>query len=214
MTTYWTVNSLQTSLQCSMLSIWATTYIYDFYNTLVGDDYIYREVPITMPHYRLQIRFSIAYIGVWSTNNDYIWLHMNDTLQTYDVNLTYSCPLVVGGIATLCDRVMPADSTNAYNGVDCLQNYPQDLYHNTSTLLMNFTYPNSERDPTIKFWNLYDIIIAAYTCDISCATCYGAANTQCFTCADNYYYMENNTCVNPCPGGTYLLTDPNNALTG
>jgi len=87
---------------------------------MVGDDYLYRDVPITIPHYRLIIRFSIAYVGVWSTNHDYIWMHMDDTLQTYDVNLTYSCALTTGGTDSLCRNVMPGSTTNAYNGVDCI----------------------------------------------------------------------------------------------
>lgn len=118
--TYWTISTVQNSIQCSYLSPWNTSYVYDFYNTLVGDDYLYRNVPITVNHYRLIIRYSIAFVGVWSTNNDYIWLHMNDTLQTYDVRKNYTCALTTGATDRICTLIYPSNATNAYNGVDCL----------------------------------------------------------------------------------------------
>ena len=77
------------------------TYTYEFYNKLVGWDYLYRNIPITAPHYQIKYRFSIAYIGVWSATNR-IWMHTNDGIQTYDRYLNYSC---IPGSSTgfLCD---------------------------------------------------------------------------------------------------------------
>ncbi len=51
------------------------------------------------------------------------------------------------------------------------------------------------------------------TCDVACQTCFGALPTQCFLCANNYYYEDNNTCLNTgCPG-RYILPYDQNVLT-
>ena len=81
-TASWNVSTVNSALACSYTSPYGTTFTYNFYNTLVGGDYVYRTVPINVPHYRVSIRFSIAYIGVWSANNDYLTFYTNDTLQT------------------------------------------------------------------------------------------------------------------------------------
>ena len=84
----------------------------------------------------------MAYVGVWGDANDYVVMHMNDTLQTHNVNLTYNCPLNLTGTEPICSKVMPSDATNSYNKIDCLQNYEFTYDHNTTQMLINFTYPN------------------------------------------------------------------------
>ena len=182
------------------------TYNFDFANQLVGGDSIYRVIPITAPHYQVKFRFSIAYIGVWSSS-DFIWMHLNDTLQSYDVNLTYTC---VQGVTTdfICDL------KKARNHVDCLLNYDYTYYHNTTSLLINFTSLGLQRDPQLQFWNLFDFTIVTVNCDPSCATCYSNLPTSCFSCTNGFYLTNGNTCTSACTGGLYVLPSPLNPLTG
>jgi len=181
-------------------------FTYSFYYRLVGGDYIYRNVPITVPHYQIQFRFSIAYIGVWWPK-DYLWLHMDDGIQTYDVNLSYSC---VAGTNTdfICNLA------SSENHIDCLQNYEYTYNHNTTNMLFNFTSVSTEINPNIRFWNLFDFMIVAVTCDISCASCYANTPTSCYSCANGYYMVPNNTCLSACTTSLYLLPNPTNSLTG
>ena len=86
--------------------------------------------------------------------------------------------------------------------------------HNTSKIFINFTYPNSEKDVTVKFWTLYDITIFVSHCDVSCRSCYGALNIQCFSCSDTYFYVDNNTCLASCAAGTFKVLNPSNTATG
>ena len=215
MTSLWNISTVNPALTCSYTSPYFTTFTYNFYNKLVGDDYMWRTVPVLTPHYQLSIRFAIAYIGVWGTNNDYIHMHLDDTIQTRDVNLSFNCALTTGGTDAICtNHVLSGSSTNAYNGVDCMQTYDFTYNHNTTSMLINLTYPNFERDPTIKFWCLFDIIIVATNCHANCATCYGALNTECFSCRSGFYYFENNTCLAGCAAGLFLLVNQLNTTTG
>ena len=81
LTSTWNISTVNPALTCSYTSSFGWTFTYNFYATLVGGDYVYRTVPITTPHYRLSIRFSIAFIGVWTVNNDYLNLYTADTIQ-------------------------------------------------------------------------------------------------------------------------------------
>lgn len=82
-------------------------------------------------------------------------------------------------------------------------------------MIINFTSLSNERDSSDQFWNLYDILVAVVVCHPYCQTCYNTANTNCFSCSDNYYYVENNTCQSPCPATLpYILPAPTNSLTG
>jgi hypothetical protein len=214
MLTNWNVSSLNSGLTCSIFyAIYLTTFTYVFSNRLVGDDYVYQTVSLSMAHYQLKMRFTVAFVGVWGTNIDYLWMHLNDTLQTYDVNMSYSCALTSTGTDPICGVTMPT-FPNAYNQVDCLQTYDYTYSHNTTSMLVNITYPNLQRDASVRFWNLYDALIVIATCHAACAQCFGAANTQCTSCANGYYYLNNNTCLAACPGSYLLLINPFNALTG
>lgn len=83
----------------------------------------------------------MAFIGVWATGKDYIKMHLDDTFLAYDVNLTYTCNASVAGQTNnICNRVYPASTSNSYNNIDCLQNYEKVLSHNSSSMLINFTY--------------------------------------------------------------------------
>lgn len=187
------------------------SYTYNFYKKLVGGDYLYREIPINYPHYQLKLKFSMAFVGVWSRVTDFIWMQLNDTLQIHSLNLDYNCDYLANGTERLCNLVSP----NSFNAVDCFQYYDQTYYHNTSLMVVNFTSLSSERDASRQFWNLYDILVAVVTCDSACATCYGSAPSNCFSCANGFFYVDNNICQAPCPGTLpYVLPAPTNSLTG
>jgi hypothetical protein len=87
----WATNSVNTNQTCVKDYLFYAVFTFNFYRTLVGGDYLYRSVPISTSHYQLKIKFSLAFIGVWAINHDFIWLHLSDTYQTHDINLTYVC---------------------------------------------------------------------------------------------------------------------------
>ena len=120
MASVWNVSTVNSALTCSYTSPYGTTFSYAFYNTLLGGDYISRTVPINTPHYRVSIRFSIAFVGVWSANNDFLTFYTNDTIQTRSENLSYTCALTTAATDRICTHVLHTGTTNAFNGVDCL----------------------------------------------------------------------------------------------
>lgn len=132
----WTISTVNPSKLCTIQYTngpVGNIYTYNFYNKLVGGDYIYKNIPITVPHYQIKFRFAISYIGAWSTR-DSIWLHTNDGLQTADYNLTYTC--VPGNLTFfICNSAVYGD-----NNVDCMLPYEYAPFHNTSTMLFNFTF--------------------------------------------------------------------------
>ena len=75
--TIWNISTVNTAITCPIkykYGIVGNNYTYTFYRRLVGGDYMYKNIPITVPHYQIRFRFAISYIGVWSTR-DSIWLH-------------------------------------------------------------------------------------------------------------------------------------------
>ena len=124
MTNLWNISTVNPSLSCSYISPYGSTFVYNFYKTLVGGDYMFRTVPINVPHYRLSIRFSIAYVGTWTANNDYLTMFTDDTIQTRTENISYTCARTTAATDRICsDMIMNAGTTNAFNAYDCLQNH-------------------------------------------------------------------------------------------
>ena len=91
----WTVGNRTavTALSCTMPTFNITTvfytYIYNFFAQLVSGDYLTRT--ITLPaHYEVRIKFTFAFIGVWSTR-DYLNFTYNDSFSSVSQLLQYNC---------------------------------------------------------------------------------------------------------------------------
>lgn len=77
MTINWNISTVNIGITCPIkyrYGVVGNLYTYTFYKRLVGGDYMYRNIPITVAHYQIRFRFAISYIGAWSTR-DSIWLH-------------------------------------------------------------------------------------------------------------------------------------------
>lgn len=205
--TNWTISSMNPGLDCiANFTHLVWNYTYNFYNKLVGGDYIYRNIAITAPHYEIKVRFSIAYIGVWWPG-DHLLLNMADGIQLYDYNLTYTCK---PGNTT--DFLCKLGTTP--NHIDCLQTYEYTFSHNTSNMLFNFSSISLQKDSTVQFWNLFDFLIVTVNCDPACAACFSNTSSSCSSCANGFYLVPNNTCASGCPWPLLLLPSPLNPNTG
>jgi len=78
------------SFTYNISNISSATLLYNFPAKMVSTDYIYKTFAIAQPHYYVGIRFSIAFIGVWSAT-DYLKLMIDDTLQQQVYLLGYNC---------------------------------------------------------------------------------------------------------------------------
>lgn len=194
---YWSSNT--TILNCAHTEIIPTNapltsvvITYTFSGRYVSYDYLYKTFTLPTNHYRVIIRFGIGHIGVWSAA-DYLQLSINDSLQSYFYTYAYNCNTAL--LENLC-------TTRVGNHIDCIGTYEQQIQHNTSMLVLNFTSLTNIKDPNIQYWGLFDLLIVTLNCDVSCATCYGNLNTQCFTC-NSGFYLSINTCSVTCPN--YIL---------
>lgn len=66
------------------------TYTYDLLGKFVSTDYIYKRYTVTKPHYRIMIKLSITFVGVWSSN-DYLNLYTFDGTTANNFPMRYSC---------------------------------------------------------------------------------------------------------------------------
>jgi hypothetical protein len=66
------------------------TYQYDYRGRMVSTDYIAKKYTVSNPHFKIIIRFTIMFVGVWS-ENDLLNLYVNDGLIEQNFPIRYDC---------------------------------------------------------------------------------------------------------------------------
>ena len=70
---------------------------------------------VTQPHHRIIVRFTIIYIGIWSSN-DMLNLYVNDGTLGQNFAIKYDCrDAAINHTEIMCDR--------SGNRLDCIRDY-------------------------------------------------------------------------------------------
>jgi hypothetical protein len=171
------------------------TYAYKTYSGLPG-------------HNSLTVQWDAYYLDTWDgALNGYAWdgftysiynstppwfdsylLYVDSTLQYWNI-------YVMGTISNtnICGNPLFPDWITTVTLI---------LPHNSSTIQLNFT-TGLNQDCTDEEFGFKNIQITVdVICTPACATCFGNANTQCYSC-NNGWYLSGNTCGTTCPQGYY-----------
>lgn len=140
------------------------------------------------------VRFSIGYVGAWDTT-DYLRLALTDSQQSVNYDYRYFCETP----ENICGSTAP-------NSTDCIRIREYTLIHNTSYVHLKFSALTTETDPSVQFWGVKELIVAAKMCHAYCLTCYGASNSNCLSCASGYY-LQGNVCLPECENHLYTVVD-------
>ena len=76
--------------------------------------------------------------------------------------------------------------------------------HYSTSLTLTFT-STLDQDASDESFGFKNIQITVYNCNAACASCYGAAISQCWSC-NNGWYLTGTTCVTDC--GAYYWNNP------
>ena len=80
------------------------------------------------------------------------------------------------------------------NSSDCVKIETVTVAHNATYLSLNFSALTTETDPSVQAWGIKELIVAEKLCHARCATCFGATDSDCLTCASGYY-LQGNVCL-------------------
>lgn len=183
------------------------TYVYDIEGKFVSTDYLYKQYAIINPHYQIQFRLSIIFVGVWAST-DFLNLYTFDGTTETNFPMRYNCTdTTVNYTEMLC-------SNRIGNNVDCVISYSFTLPHNSTSLLVNFSSLTNIKDSNIQFWSILDLNIATVDCNSACNSCFsGNTATTCTSCAQ-LNYLDGNTCTTTCSPTLLQLPNNNTQLGG
>jgi len=160
--------------------------------------YAYKTYSGLPGHNSLTVQWDAYYLDSWDGNNgngvseppwyDSYILYVDSTLQYWNI-------YVMGTISNtnICGNPLFPDWITTVTLI---------LPHNSSTIQLNFT-TGLNQDCTDEEFGFKNIQITVdVICTPECATCFGNANTQCYSC-NNGWYLSGNTCVTTCPTGQW-----------
>lgn len=141
-----------------------------------GDYLAKRYTGLPVGHYYAIVRFTIAYMGVW-TSTDMFAVVVDGVQKSWN----YSC----GTNQAICTVS------------DCIRQYETKQNHSSTEINFNVTASMVGSPPT-QSWGIREILIAVRTCHASCMTCYGPKATSCYSCQPDHF-IEGLACVPACP---------------
>ena len=85
-------------------------------------------------------------------------------------------------------------------GPYCNQDYTGNYVGCSDSVASNMFYTNA-------YYYYWDYVYVYQYCHPYCATCYWAANSQCYTCYSPYYkWAQRDVCESYCPTGDYATS--------